>query len=905
MPRLIFKCPYLKPDQQRSAARRENYVRYIATRERVEFVSHSGSDGPATEKQKNLAEKLLRDFPHCRELFEYEDYLASPTCRNASEFITRALEDNFDKISRRENYVGYIASRPGAERTGSHGLFTGANDPLVLTQVAETVANHPGNVWLPIISLRREDAARLGYDNAGQWKALLSSYAPQIAEAMKIPLERFRWYAAFHDESHHPHIHMVCYSSDCKTGFLTKEGIAQIKSGLAKEIFRQDLTEIYQRQTERRDALTQESQDVLQRLIEQMRDGTLENPKIEQLMLELAERLKTTSGKKRYGYLKATLKAIVDEIVDELEKDPRLSATYELWYQMREEVLRTYKDDLPERLPLSRQKEFKRIKNLVIEEAVRLSHETAPLSQADAPDAENTILDAPPPADMPLETYAPDSAEESPPVVVWSRRYKEARRLLRGSPESPPDVEKARRLLLEEAQAGNALAMFDLGRLFSDGIGGDSDSGQAQTWYAKALAAFQAVEREHPNRYAEYRIGKMFAAGLGTKQDYEAAASWFMKAAEGGYPYAQYSLAKLYSEGQGVERDCENALRLYESAAAKGFPYAAWELGKRYRDGVGTEPDGRQSAWYFSAAFRGFNVLESQNHDGAVQYRIGWMLLHGVGSKRDEAAARKWFEKAARSGNENAQYQLAKLALDSAGSSPEEISQAMDWLIKAAEAGSAHAQYALGKLYRNGKPVEKNNVQAAIWFSQAAEQGHEYAMYALGKLDLEAGNTSAACRWFEKAAELGNQFAQYQLGRLLLQGEGVPKDAEEAVRQFTASAEQGNQFAQYALGKLYLLGKDVPQDKDAAVRWFTLAAEQGNVYAQYFLDHMDEIQGPHLLTSATRLLHHMSRIFQEQPVPISPGINFVDSKLRRRIREKKIAMGHKPDDHEDQEIAMR
>ena len=516
---------------------------------------------------------------------------------------------------------------------------------------------------------------------------------------------------------------MVCYSTDGKAGFLTKEGIAQIKSGLAKEIFRQDLTEIYQRQTERRDALTRESQNVLQRLIEQMRDGTLENPKIEQLMLELAERLKTTSGKKQYGYLKTPLKSIVDEIVDELEKDPRLSAAYELWYQMREEVLRTYKDDLPERLSLSRQKEFKRIKNMVIEEAVRLSHETAPLSQADAPDAENTILDAPPPADMPLETYAPDSAEESPSVVVWSSRYKEARLLLRGSPESPPDVERARRLLLEEAQAGNALAMFDLGRLFSDGVGGDSDSGQAQTWYAKALAAFQAVERERPNRYAEYRIGKMFAAGLGTKRDYEAAASWFMKAAEGGYPYAQYSLAKLYSEGQGVEQNYVKAFQLYDQSAAKGFPYAAWELGKRYRDGVGTEPDGRQSAWYFSAAFRGFKVLESQNHDGAVQYRIGWMLLHGVGSECDEAAARKWFEKAARSGNENAQYQLAKLALDSAGSSPEEIYQAMDWLIKAAEAGSAHAQYTLGKLYRDGGPIEPNPVQAAIWFSQAAESG--------------------------------------------------------------------------------------------------------------------------------------------------------------------------------------
>ena len=356
---------------------------------------------------------------------------------------------------------------------------------------------------------------------------------------------------------------------------------------------------------------------------------------------------------------------------------------------------------------------------------------------------------------------------------------------------------------------------------------------------------------------------------------------------------------------RGVEQNYKTALQLYEQAAVKDFPYAAWELGKLYRDGVGSRPNEHKAARYFAAAFRGFKFLEKQSHDDKLQYRLGWILLHGVGAERDESAARKWFEKSARSGNENAQYQLSKLILDSAGSTPEEISQAVEWLTKLAEAGSQYAQYALGKLYRDGGPMECNTVQAVIWFSQAAEQGHEYAMYALGKLNLQTGNASAACRWFEKAANLGNQFAQYQLGKLLLQGDGVSKDVEEAVRQFTASAEQGNQFAQYALGKLYLLGKDILQDRDAAVHWFTLAAEQGNEYAQYFLDHMNDPQGPPLLTNATQLLHHMSRIFRDEAPPSLPGINFVDSKLRRRIREKKIAMGHKPDDHEDQGIAMR
>ena len=903
MPRIIFKCPYLKPDQHRSVAHRGNYVRYVATREGVDRLDPGKAALPATERQKGMVSQLLRDFPLCRGLFEYEDYLSSPTHGNATEFITRAIEDNADSLAKRENYVDYIAKRPRAERTGSHGLFTGADDPLILSQVAEAVANHPGNVWLPIISLRREDAARLGYDNAARWKDLLASYTPQIAEAMKIPLSQFRWYAAFHDESHHPHIHMVCYSADGKSGFLDKEGIAQIKSGLAKEIFHQDLTEIYRRQTQQRDALTQETQDALRQLIDQMHTGTLENPNIERLMLDLAERLRNTSGKKQYGYLKAPLKAIVDGIVDELEKDPRVAAAYELWYQTREEVLRTYKDDFPERLPLSRQKEFKRIKNIVIEEAVRLGQEAAVLSPEDAEEPSHSD-NGPAPEEPAPDSEPPEAQDEAPPTVVWSRRYKEARRLLTGDHKVPPDLEKARLLLLEEARSGNALAMFDLGELFGNGLKQAPDEQQAQMWYAKALAAFQAVELERPNRYVEYQIGRMFSAGLGTEQDYGSAVLWFEKSAAHNYASAQYSLAKLYREGCGVEQNYETALQLYEQAAAGGSPYAAWELGKLYRDGVEITPDEHLSARYFAAAFRGFQVSEVQSHDDMIQYRLGWMLLYGVGAERDEAAARKWFEKSAQSGNENAQYQLAKLILDSNSSTPEEISQAVEWLTKLAETGSQYAQYALGKLYRDGGPMERNIVQAVIWFSQAAEQGNEYAIYALGRLNLQAGNASAARRWFEKTAALGNQFAQYQLGKLLLQGDGVSKDVEEAVRQFTASAEQGNQFAQYALGKLYLLGKDVTQDRDAAARWFTLAAAQGNEYAQYFLDHMNDPQDPPLLTNATRLLHHMSRIFQDEAPPSLPGINFVDSKLRRRIREKKIAMGHKPDDHEEQGITM-
>lgn len=385
MPRVIFKCPHIKGGTAKAAAHLGNAVGYIATRKGVQRIDPGKMNLPATENQVRMIEKLVREFPLSRGLEEYADYQIVPTRGNASEFITRAIEDNLDQIAKMENYVDYIAKRPRAQRFGAHGLFNGSNDPLTLSKIQDEVAHHPGTVWLPVISLKREDAARLGFDNAESWKSFLSSYSVDMAKAMKIPLEQFRWYAAFHDESHHPHVHMVCYSADGKSGYLTKHGIEQIKSGLAKGIFRNDLTEIYARQTQRRDSLNQDTQKVLRQLVQHTQDGTLSNARIEQLMLELAKQLKNTSGQKQYGYLKPSVKSLVDGIVDELERDERVAAAYNLWYEMREEVLRTYKDELPERIPLSRQKEFKRIKNIVIQEAVRLGtqleqNHTAPMS---------------------------------------------------------------------------------------------------------------------------------------------------------------------------------------------------------------------------------------------------------------------------------------------------------------------------------------------------------------------------------------------------------------------------------------------------------------------------------------------------------------------------------------------
>ena len=488
MPRLIFKCPHIKGGTTSSASHLGNYVKYMATRDGAERVQWEQDQQPATEQQKKLVAQIVRDFPLSCGIFEYEDYQTSPTQGNASDFITRALEENFDRAAKRKNYIQYIANRPHAQRIGAHGLFTSADGPLTLSQVAEAVSSHPGTVWLPIISLRREDAARLGYDNAESWRNLLSSYAMEMAQGLKIPWEDFRWYAAFHNESHHPHIHMVCYSADPTKGFLTKQGIADIKSGLAKEIFRNELTELYRQQTQRRDTLNQDAETVMQELLRRMEDGTADNPRMEELMTHLADRLRFTSGKKQYGYLKAPLKAVVDEIVDELAKDPRVTNAYDLWYQMREEVLRTYRNDLPERLPLSQQKEFKRIKNMVIQEATRLGE----LNQVFQPE-ENV-----------QEQHEKDEEQ------------------------SPNKLERLR----QAAERGNPSAQYHLGKLLLQGNEIPKDAKDAVRWLTESA--------EQGNQYAQYALGKIYLLGKDSSKDFGTARMWFQRSADQGNQYAQY-----------------------------------------------------------------------------------------------------------------------------------------------------------------------------------------------------------------------------------------------------------------------------------------------------------------------------------------------------------------------------
>ena len=364
-------------------------MKYIATREGVEVLN---GKGPATEKQKEMVTKLLKDFPDMRDSFEYEDYKQAPTLHTASALISAALDSHMQNLQSENGYLRYIATRPGAEKHGAHGLF-GREDNANLNAAMRDLTAHDGNVWTIIYSLHREDAERLGYNNAAAWRKLLVSQQNKFAEAFHIPASALHWYAAYHDADTHPHIHMMLWT-DQET-VLKRDAVVKLRSVMINSIFQAELENLYIRKDAAYKDVSEAAREVMRELVDRMESVSAQPASIQQKLLELALELRTVSGKKQYGYLKTSLKDKVDEIVDELEKLPEVAAYYSVWNGLRDTLEGYYKNRPRQHNPLSQQKEFRAIKNAIIQEAERLRQQMGQeSSQAEEPSAEKTSTDA-------------------------------------------------------------------------------------------------------------------------------------------------------------------------------------------------------------------------------------------------------------------------------------------------------------------------------------------------------------------------------------------------------------------------------------------------------------------------------------------------------------------------------
>lgn len=656
MAKLVTKFKYLKPGSNSAG----KYLKYIATREGVEMIDNSKKYAPATVKQKQFIEKMLLDFPDVAESLEYADYIAKPNRINASELISRTIENNIDVISDSKTYADYIATRPRTQKFGSHGLFTDDGVAINLSKVSEELNNHNGNVWTMIVSLHREDAERLGFNRGERWRDMLRTQVEQLSTNLKIPMKNLRWYAAFHNESHHPHIHLIAYSVVENEGYLTKQGIERMRSSLASDIFQQDLISVYEKQTEHRREIKESSKDIMDKIISEINSGVYDNPLLEEKLLQLSKRLSRTSGKKVYGYLKADVKNLIDSIVDLIADDERVSKLYDLWHENKLSIIRTYTDETPDKIPLSQNKEFKSIKNMVITQAMNIFAEKDAFDDNDG----NTEKEF-------------EQSEESD---------NEKFEFTNNSIED----------LYKQAQNNKSYAQYKLGKMYLKGENVKQDAEYGVRWLLKAI--------KQNNNYAQYLLGKAILKGEylpidnNLPLDIDFAVELLLKASDQGNEYASYTLGKAFVEGDLLPHDISAGFELLLKASEKNCVPAWYYLGKVFYKGIGVIKDIDTAIYYFEKSVKVNNTYAA--------YSLG-KIYSSEDEYIDMNKAIYYFRIAANDNNSFAEYQLSKIYLYGSGVE-KNYDIAMHYLNLSAEHGNQYAEQFLYSIQK------QKNIMTAI-----------------------------------------------------------------------------------------------------------------------------------------------------------------------------------------------
>ena len=752
MPKLIVTSRYLKSGSGKKK-QLYHYVKYIATREGSVPIPNANETAPATKNQQELISSLLNDFPDSKELFEYEDYQKDPTVKNGSALISEILDRNMDRLKSRENYVGYLANRPGAVKFGSHGLFSQSDEPINLEKVAKEIANHGGNVWTHVVSLRRDNAQAMGYDNLKAWRELVKRQIPNIANNLK-------WYAAFHDKKTNPHVHIIVYSDNEREGFLTNHGIEKIRSGFANDIYADELHNLYAQQTDLRNLMKKESEQLMQKLADNISQNDVDNAELIDLVAKLHEQLNSSKGKKVYGYLKADVKKTVDEIFIRLSENESIQKMYSLWCEMEQQKHDVYSSAKLQFPKLADNKEFKSVKNMIIRTVLDMNSPVVDIEIEEPELTEKTdddITDIPPQIDESKQlendnvifsdneeltaeeftcsnesavTVDIDDEPQSKYYLKWSTAYKEACKIIYNKQSKLEDFQKAEQLLLNESRSGNVLAIQDLGKLYSTDKLGEKDEKKSFSFYEEAFQGFMEIEPDsdfmfpyepkfdgqimkpvNMRSYVWYRIGKMHCYGLGTEQDYAQSFEWFLKSAHEGNKFAQYSLANLYYYGNGVEKDLSQAFWWYRKSSEQGQPYASYAVAQMYSKGEYVAENKETAQRYYKAALSGFLELESKDQaDDNLYYKLGAMYKNGLGTEIDIPKAIEYFEKSTE--NMWSTYQLGRLYLFGAEELEKDKEKAVEWLTKSANDGNEYAQNMLDNMAQFENTILANTIFA-------------------------------------------------------------------------------------------------------------------------------------------------------------------------------------------------
>ncbi len=492
-------------------------------------------------------------------------YLKCGSKKNLKNYVTyiATREGVVQTFNERENYVGYLANRPN-----SHGLFNEKNDPINLEKVAKEISVHKGNVWTHVVSLRRDDAQKMGYDNLNAWRDLVIRQIPNIAKNQKIDLKNLRWYAAFHDKKTNPHVHIIVYSTNEREGFLTNHGIEKIRSGFANDIYSDELHHLYEQQTDLRNLLKKESEQLMKQLAKSISQNKNFDAELINLVAKLHEQLNASSGRKVYGYLKSDIKKTVDEIFSKLTDNESIKKMYDLWCQMEQQKHDVYSSAKVQFPKLVDNKEFKSVKNMIVQTVLQMNF---PIHEIEVEMPEPTEIDF----DIPIEMEEViNEAVDDGVYIKWSDSYKEAHKLILNRESKNDDYKKAEKLLLLESN--NVLALYDLGKLYSMEKSGLKNDEKSFKFYKKALQGFIQIEPKAKKikSYLQYQIGMMYFRELGTLIDNQKAVEYFEKSSDKNVQ-ASYQLGRLYFFGaDGLEKDKEKAMQYLNLSAEQGNEYA-------------------------------------------------------------------------------------------------------------------------------------------------------------------------------------------------------------------------------------------------------------------------------------------------------------------------------------------
>ena len=848
------------------------YVKYIATREGSAPIPNTNEHAPAAKKQQELIFSLLKCFPDGKELFEYEDYQKNPTIKNASALISEILDRNMDRLTSRKNYVSYLANRPGAVKFGKHGLFSQSDEPVELEKTAKEIAAHGGNVWTHVVSLRRDSAQAMGYDNLKAWRDLVKRQIANIAKSQKIEMKNLRWYAAFHDKKTNPHAHIIVYSANEREGFLTNRGIEKIRSGFANDIYQDELHHLYQRQTDLRNLLKKESAEFMRRLVNDIAGNAFEDTELIKLVGKLNDQLKSVTGKKVYGYLKPEVKQTVNAIFEALAENDSIQKMYKLWREMEQQKHDVYSSAKLQFPTLVDNKEFKSVKNMIVQTVLDMNSPVIDIEIEEPELTEKTdnddITDIPPMFDndnmadgdftwndknaVTSDTY---KTPKSRYYLKWSNEYKEACRIIYDKSSKPEDFKKAEQILISESEKGNLLAIHDLGKLYSTDKLGEKNDEKSFSFYREALHAFTVIEPNADSMfpyepryegqnmksadmrsYVWYRIGKMHCYGLGTEQNYEKAFEWFLKSAQEGNKFAQFSLANLYYYGNVAEKNLKGAFGWYMRSAKQGQPYAAYAVGNMYENGESAEKDKKKSQGYYNQALSGFLKLEADGQaDDNLFYKIGVMYKNGLGTEADMDMALEYFKRSAELNNKNGLYEYGK-ALLLGENITQDIPKAMDCLEKAVRLGNLNAKRFLALEYISGEHIEQDIDKGIEMLTECADGGDPLSCFMLGRIYFKGEFVNRDLSKAEKyllMADKDSGHACYYLGKLYQEEEKYDLDKSVEWLEKAVTYDDISANASYSLAKI-LLEDNKYHDTQKAIKLLELSAEENN-WASFLL----------------------------------------------------------------------